>query len=58
MRGGPYWIGIGLLLVALRVILRVTRHASRFGHVALVVDLVLIGVLVVALIVQSRDRER
>jgi hypothetical protein len=58
MRGGPYWVGLALLVLALRTILRISRHAGRFGHAALVVDVVLIGIVVVALVRSNRREDR
>ncbi len=53
-RGGAALGGAVLLLIMLRVTLRVARHGSHFGRVAVVVDLALLAGLVVYAVSQNR----
>jgi hypothetical protein len=53
-RGGAALGGAVLALILLRVTLRVARHGSHVGRVAVVVDLVLLAALVVYAVSQNR----
>jgi hypothetical protein len=57
IRGGTI-LTVVLLVIAVRVILRLSRHGVRAGGTALVVGLLVIGALVAVAIVQNRRRNR
>jgi hypothetical protein len=53
-RGGVAAVGAVVMLVLLRVALRLSRHGSQVGRLAVIVDVAVLAVLVVYAVTQNR----
>jgi hypothetical protein len=53
-RGGVAAAGAVVMLVLLRVALRLSRHGSQVGRLAILLDVVVLAILVVYAISQNR----